>query len=136
MLCRQGPPHQHHSSPPCRPPPFPSPLLPDCYSTNVSSTVPFLKLILWCSFFPQCHLLPLPQLQLSCFLSLSFSLSVCRISISLPYLKSILFLTPFFFYLFLSVCLRDLHLTSLSEIYTLPYSLSFSLSVLSLTSYR
>lgn len=86
---------------PWRPPPFSSPLLPDCYSTNVSSTVPFLKLILWRSFFRSAIFFPSPLLQLPCFLCLYFSLSVCRISISLPYLKSTVFLTSLFFlYLF------------------------------------
>lgn len=50
------------------PPPIPSPLLPDCYSTSVSSTVPFLKLILWLSFFRSAIFFPSPLLQLSCFL--------------------------------------------------------------------
>lgn len=56
---------------PWHPPPVPSPLLPDCYSTNVFSTVPFLKLILWRSFFLQCHLLSLPP----CSSALAFSIS-------------------------------------------------------------
>lgn len=94
-------------SPPWRPPAFPSPLPPDCYSTNVSSTVPFLKLILWRSFFRSAIFFPSPLLQLSCFLCLYFSLSLS---------------------------LQDFHLIPQSKIYTLSYC--FSLSLLPLASFR
>lgn len=84
---------------PCRPPPFPSLLLPDCYSTNVSSTVPFLKLILWCSFF-RSTIFPSPRSSSLAFsISLSLLLSVCRIC--LPPLSKNLHssLLPFFFFI-------------------------------------
>lgn len=98
LLCMEGPPH------PRRPPPSPSSLLPDCYSTSVSSTVPFLKLILWRSFFRSAIFFPSPP----CSNSLAFSLSIS-----------------------LSVCLQDFHLIPPSQT-TLPYSLYFSLSLLPL----
>lgn len=89
------------SSPPTAPSPFPQPLLPDCYSTSVSSTVPFLKLILWRSFSRSAIFFPSPPLQLPCFLCLYFSLflSVCRIFISFPYLRPHTSLLPLFFFI-------------------------------------
>lgn len=93
---------------PGRPPPFPSPLLPDCYSTDVSSTVPFLKLILWRSFF-RSAIFPSPQLQLSCFLYFSLSPALCLQGFCLPPLSKIYtLLTPFLFlYLFYCWHLTD-----------------------------
>lgn len=70
--------------------PPPSPPLPDCYSTDVSLTVLFLKLI--CAPPLQCHLVPLPPPQPSCVL--------CPLSIWLQDLH----LTPLIY---------DLHSTSL-----------------------
>lgn len=89
---------------PWHPPPSPCPLLPDCYSTNVSSTIPFLKLILWCSFSRSAIFFPSPC-------SSSFAFCLC-------------------------FSLQDSHLTPQSKIYTLPYSLSFSLALPPLAFYR